>query len=220
MEKYFIFGAGNFGRIALDIIGSERVSCFIDNDEEKQGKMYYGKEIISLDCFLNRKENGNIIISVSEDKYEDIIAQLKEKNITNFSTFSEFKYEETKKKLLERTNYLEIYNRAIEWIKNNTNSGEGIICNTNLTKSYPEVSGYYIPTLLRWGYKELAIQYAQWLCGIQHADGAWYDTEGNAPYIFDTAQVLKGLIAIREVMPEVDQHIINGCNWILSNMTQ
>lgn len=220
MEEYLIFGAGDFGKMALHIIGSERVSCFIDNDEKKQGKMYYGKEVISLDSFLNRKENGKIIISVSEEKYKDIIAQLKERNITNFSTLSEFKYEETKKKLLERTNYLEIYNRAIEWIKNNTNIGEGVICNTNLPKSYPEVSGYYIPTLLRWGYKELAIQYAQWLCEIQHADGSWYDTEDNAPYIFDTAQVLKGLIAIREVMPEVDQHIISGCNWILSNMTQ
>ena len=102
MEKYFIFGAGNFGRIALDIIGSERVSCFIDNDEEKQGKMYYGKEIISLDCFLNRKENGNIIISVSEDKYEDIIAQLKEKTLQIFLLFQNSNMKK------QRKNYLNV----------------------------------------------------------------------------------------------------------------
>lgn len=219
MEKYLIFGAGNIGMMALHLIGNTKVDFFIDNDENKQGKTIEGKEIISLDYFIDRNIEGKIVIAVSEEKYTDIIVLLRERNITNFCTFSELKYEEIKKKLLERTDYLKIYNRAIDWIKCNTNTGEGIICNSNLHKSYPEVSGYYIPTLLRWGYKELAIQYAQWLCKIQHEDGSWYDTECNNPYIFDSAQVLKGLIAIREYLQGVDTYIIKGCDWILSKMT-
>lgn len=217
--NYIIFGAGNIGIQALHLLGKSNVSFFIDNDKSMQTKTIEGIPIISCDIFIDRKMNDKIVIAVSEDKYKEIIAQLKEKNIINFCTFSELKCEETKKKLFERTNYLEIYNKAIDWIKSNTNDGEGIICNSNLTKSYPEVSGYYIPTLLRWGYREYAIQYAKWLCKVQHDDGAWYDTENHNPYIFDSAQVLKGLISIRELMPEVDEYIIKGCDWILSNMT-
>lgn len=219
MGKYIIFGAGNVGLKALHIIKSENVSFFIDNDIKKQGKNLCEKSIISLNSFFEKKIDDKIVIAVSDDKYEEIISQLQKNNITNFCTFSEFKYEETKKKLIERIDYLEIYNRAISWIKRNTNRGEGIICNTDLRKTYPEVSGYYIPTLLKWGYRDLAIQYAKYLCKIQHDNGAWYDVEDKNPYIFDTAQILKGLISIREILPEVEKYILKGCNWILSNMT-
>ena len=44
---------------------------------------------------------------------------------------------------------------------------------------YPEVTGYYIPTLMRWGFTDQAESYAKWLISIQHSDGAWYDTEGS-----------------------------------------
>ena len=219
MEKYVIFGAGNIGRKTLNLLGRERVLCFIDNCLEKQGSFIEGKEVISFDSLLKRKIDEKIVIAVSEDKYEEIEEQLCERRITNFCTFAELIFNETRKKLLGRTSYLEIYRKAIGWINNHTNKGEGIICTSNLIKSYPEVSGYYIPTLLRWGYKDLAIQYAKWLCKIQHDNGAWYDTECKNPYIFDSAQILKGLLAIRESVPEADICIIKGCDWILSNMS-
>lgn len=87
-----------------------------------------------------------------------------------------------------------------------------------MKKIYPEVTGYYIPSLIRWGYRDLAIDYARYLCSIQNSDGAWYDTENKNPYIFDSAQILKGLIAVRHLYPEVEKHIIAGCDWILTNM--
>ena len=42
----------------------------------------------------------------------------------------------------------------------------------------------------------------------------------EAPYIFDSAQILKGLLAVREIYPKVDNHIIRGCDWILQQMTE
>lgn len=42
----------------------------------------------------------------------------------------------------------------------------------------------------------MAVTYAGWLCSIQHEEGAWYDTDDKEPYVFDTAQILKGLVAI------------------------
>lgn len=113
---------------------------------------------------------------------------------------------------------INIYKRAVNWIKENSICEEGIVVSSDNRRCYPEVTGYYVPTLMRWGYRELAVSYARWLCRIQKPDGSWYDPQNKAPYVFDTAQVLKGLLAVREILPEVDEHIIKGCEWILSNM--
>ncbi len=113
-------------------------------------------------------------------------------------------------------NKVYLFNRAMSWIKENTINGNGIAVTSKEQMIYPEVTGYYIPTLLKWGEKELALSYAKYLCGIQKKDGSWYDSLDKSPYIFDSAQILKGLIAIRDILPEVDEHIIRGCDWILS----
>lgn len=109
---------------------------------------------------------------------------------------------------------------ALEWIKKNSINNEGITITSKQKKIYPEVTGYYIPTLLQWGETDLAIRYAKKLCAIQKEDGSWNDPEDREPYIFDSAQILKGLICIKDVLPEVEEHIIKGCDWILSNMQE
>ncbi len=116
---------------------------------------------------------------------------------------------------MEKLNH---FNKAINWIKNNTIDGKGITVTSKERVIYPEVTGYYIPTLLKWGERELALSYAKYLCSAQKPDGSWYDSSDSAPYVFDSAQILKGLIAVRNILPEVDEHIIKGVDWILSNM--
>ena len=115
-------------------------------------------------------------------------------------------------------NIISHFYNAIKWVVGNTIDGNGITVTSQEKLIYPEVTGYYIPTLLQWGERDLAVSYAKYLCAIQKPDGSWYDAYDNAPYVFDSAQILKGLIAIRDTMPEVDDHIIRGCYWILSNM--
>lgn len=56
---------------------------------------------------------------------------------------------------------LEYYNRTIDWIQNNTIDGKGITVTSKKRVIYPEVTGYYIPSLLQWGEKELAYNYAK-----------------------------------------------------------
>ena len=34
------------------------------------------------------------------------------------------------------------------------------------------------------------------------------------------AQILKGLLSIREILPEVDKFIIKGCDWLISNVNE
>lgn len=220
MEKVAIFGAGNIGMAALNIIGEDYVTCFIDNNKDIHGSSILGKKVISLEDFLQMHMEEKIVVSVSMKYEKEIIDQLAKKKIENYCTLTDIKHELIKIKTDNGIDYLSVYNKTIKWIKSNTIDGEGIICCSSLRKPYPEVSGYYIPTLLRWGYRELALQYAKWLVSIQNEDGSWCDTEGIAPYIFDTAQIIKGLLAIRDIYPKVDDSIIKGCDWILSHMTE
>lgn len=113
-----------------------------------------------------------------------------------------------------------IFDKAINWIKNNSINNEGITVTSEKKVIYPEVTGYYIPTLLQWGERDLAVSYARYLCRIQKEDGSWYDSDDQAPYVFDSAQILKGLVSIYEVLPEVKENIIRGCDWLISNVNE
>ncbi len=117
-------------------------------------------------------------------------------------------------------NRVKHFRRAMKWISVNNIDGKGIIVTSRERVIYPEVTGYYIPSLLQWGERDLAFSFAKYLCSIQKTDGSWYDSTDEAPYVFDSAQILKGLIAIRSIMPTVDEAIIKGCDWILSNMQE
>lgn len=110
------------------------------------------------------------------------------------------------------------YQLAMKWIQRNTLSRSGIRITHNCMIAYPEVSGYYIPTLLNWGERGLAIQYAEWLVSIQNSDGSWSDPEGKSPYTFDTGQILKGLAAIHPLLPGVEGAIQRGCDWLLTQV--
>lgn len=115
---------------------------------------------------------------------------------------------------------LQLFAKAMLWIRKNTIGNGGIAVTSEQRVIYPEVTGYYIPTLLQWGEKDLAIAYTKHLCTMQKEDGAWYDSQGNDPYIFDTAQIMKGLVAIYPYLPEVKDAIIKGCDWLLSRMNE
>jgi hypothetical protein len=84
--------------------------------------------------------------------------------------------------------------RVLNWIKTHSPSG---VLNWENGQAYPEVTGYLIPTLLKYGEDKLARQYADWLLSIQNADGSFNDINGLAR-TFDTAAIMEGLYAIGE----------------------
>jgi hypothetical protein len=63
--------------------------------------------------------------------------------------------------------------RAMDWFKANMVAGQGIIVHTKQPVPYPEVTGYYIPTLYNWGEQELARSCTRWLLSIQLPTGAF-----------------------------------------------
>lgn len=218
-KKIILFGAGTFGKKALDYFGEERVAYYLDNNEAMTGRFVNGKEVISFSHFMGMKDDYQIVISVDARKVPALAAQLEENGITEYVTYLEL-VNHLKRPSEGAVSWLEACDKARGWIEKNSVPGGGIINNSKLTESYPEVTGYYIPTLMKWGFSELAVSYAKWLCAIQHADGAWYDTEGKNPYVFDSAQILKGLLAVRDRVDGADAAICKGCDWLLSNIME
>ena len=223
MKKYILFGAGKMAEHVINIIGKENIKYIVDNNNQKHGIKLNG---ISVYLFIKKIEEcklSPIVISVSSQYQQEIKNQLELKGITNYITWNELQTRIIKQKIENRSDNFSVYQKTINWIRKNTIEGRAIICNTGKKKGYPEVTGYYIPTLIRWGYRDMAIKYAEWLLNIQKQDGSWYDTDDQAPYIFDTAQILKGLLAVWDIYPDkkaVEQAIVRGVDWILSCMTQ
>lgn len=222
-KKYVIFGAGDYGKKALEMLGRENVAFFVDNDKNKDGSIIDGVEVKFFQRINKKLKEYLVIIAVSYQYIKDIKTQLQDVGVLPYDIFVEMLQRETKKKIESRPDYLGVYKKAISWIEANTiveKTGKSIINNTNCPKGYPEVTGYYIPTLIRWGYRELAIDYAKWLISIQHNDGSWYDTFDQMPYVFDTAQILKGLLAAYSIWPDenVKNSIIKGAMWLAGNI--
>lgn len=217
-KKVILFGAGDFGRKALEYFGKEKVECFIDNNENNWGTQIDGVPVKSFAYLRAVHKDYQIVISVAARTAVILANQLEEAGIKDYALFIEMVDRITKGSLKDSLNYVEIFQKAAEWVEANTVPGKGIINDTGFPEPYPEVTGYYIPTLLRWGYREKAVGFAKWLCSIQREDGAWCDTTGRLAYVFDSAQILKGLLAVRDICPEVDGNIRQGCDWILTNI--
>ncbi|MBE9491527.1 MAG: glycoside hydrolase family 127 protein [Bacteroidetes bacterium] len=72
--------------------------------------------------------------------------------------------------------------------------------------SYPETTGYIIPTLLNYGHTtsneeiiKSGLSAADWLVGIQKESGGWQGgrvNENKPEIVFNTAQVIRGMIAV------------------------
>lgn len=219
MKRKILFGAGKIGSVAYELFDEGQVAYYVDNNADNVGNTKNGVEIISFEKLIRIHKDYDIVLSVGKNAALDVMKQLKDSGIEEFTTYQEI-VTKLKRPQNKDINYLECCERARKWIYNNSIKGEGIINNTGLPESYPEVTGYYIPTLINWGERELARTYATWLCSIQHEDGAWYDTEGKAPYVFDSAQILKGLLAAKQLGMHIDDNIKAGCEWIISNINE
>ena len=221
MKRYILFGAGEYGRHAVQVFGKENIAYFVDNDDTLWGQEIEGISVRSPDILREPQNDCMVVITVGE-RYEKIIRRQLEQDLSIFE-YTMLRQEQqriTLEKIQNRSDYIATYRKAIHWIEDHTIADRGICVSSDQMRPYPEVTGYFIPSLLRWGYRDLAILYTKWLCGIQKPDGCWYDSFDQRPYVFDTAQVLKGLLAIRDILPELDNHIICGCEWLISKVQE
>lgn len=81
--------------------------------------------------------------------------------------------------------------------------------------AYPEVTGYFIPTLLGIGERDRARQFAEWLVSVQRPDGAFTGPNDDQVFAFDTGQVVRGWVAILPQMPTLEGPLRQACDWLL-----
>jgi malonyl-CoA O-methyltransferase len=126
--------------------------------------------------------------------------------------------------------------RAMKWARYFSLPEGGIVHSPQLPVLYPEVAGYYIPTLLALDELDLAEKFAARLVETQNADGSWNGVLCDVPYTFDTGQVLKGLWAFYEKCvsepkpkspewtggndaPVLRESMLRGCDWMLGQIS-
>jgi SAM-dependent methyltransferase len=95
-------------------------------------------------------------------------------------------------------------------------------------KSYIETTGYIIPTLLdvyqltnNKIYRDSALKAGEWLLLVQKNSGAFTDIDNNIELVFDTGQVLYGLISIyklenidEKLKQKYKKAILKASNWL------
>lgn len=106
--------------------------------------------------------------------------------------------------------------RGIKWIHDNHLDGQAIPITHKRRRPYPEVTGYYIPTLLSIGETALAENFARFLVTIQNPDGSFSLDNPALKYVFDTGQVIRGWVAILDRMPELAEPLRRACDWIIN----
>jgi len=104
-------------------------------------------------------------------------------------------------------NFVSNIHKATQWINNNSTDHYVHISSVQ-RKPYYEVSGYYIPTLLNYGFREKAMGFAEHLAAVQLNNGAW-----KPSIVFDVAQIIDGL---SEFSNKYSINIERAANWILT----
>lgn len=217
-KQYVLFGAGEYGRRAIRCLSEEKIAFFLDNDSQKAGTEMENIPIYTLEEKRGVLGDYTLVITVSKEKESEIGEQLDREGVHDYVNLKAEYSRIIKQRVEGSKQNLDIYRRAVQWIKSNTLNGESICYVAGGREGYPEVTGYFIPSLIKWGYRETAMAYARWLCNIQKADGSWGDAAGKRSYIFDTGQILKGLLAISNLMPEVRDNVLRGCEWMVSKV--
>lgn len=105
--------------------------------------------------------------------------------------------------------------QALEWAKRVYRVGA--VLPSNVFPPSEETAGYIIPTFYQYGEKELAIELAKWETTRQRADGAFCAPDG-VPYTFDTAQVIRGFLAVLDDAPLFEEPLRRACDYVESQI--
>jgi hypothetical protein len=103
-------------------------------------------------------------------------------------------------------------------VKANRIAGSGVRPHHKSQVATPEVTGYLIPSLRAAGETELATDLARWEASIQQPDGSFLGPGCDVPYSFDTAQVVRGFLAMVDLLPELEGNLRRACDYVASQI--
>lgn len=106
---------------------------------------------------------------------------------------------------------------ALEWTRRHTTREGAVMISDNDAEPYPEVTGYMIPSLLECGERDMACLAGRWLIRVQDSSGGFPGADGNLQ-VFDTAQVLRGLLELDVMIPGTGDAIQRAAGWLASQV--
>jgi len=167
-------------------------------------------------------------------KYENLRLLLAEVNkMMYLRSYLEHQREEDRTKAMHH---------AAKWLTRSITVGEDrgsgtYYFNKGWTSSYPETTGYIIPSLLTYSAlsedqmswsddtKNAALSAGEWLLSIQHEDGGWpggYLHQKRGSVVFNSGQILRGTLALFETTG--DERYKNASlrciQWILDQLDE
>lgn len=104
--------------------------------------------------------------------------------------------------------------RALDWLRAQELPHGGIRVQAGDARVYPEITGYAIPTLLAYGERVYAARCVECLVSIQDASGSFADPDLGRPHVFDTMQVLRGLLAGMHLHPGAEEAAHRAAEWL------
>lgn len=195
-KSVVLFGAGKIGHTALSYCREKEiaVSCIIDNNSELWGRKVNGVEICPPDV-LNALPPTLIILASSRTR--EMASQLEELGHYKYVAYYFFcqRYGAESVSDSKATSV----ERACNWIVQNQQENGGVSVFSGSPYEYPEVTGYIVPTMLQYGFRDEALAMVQYLASVANPDGSFTAADSDRVYLFDTAQALRGLNAIRKV---------------------
>ncbi len=87
-ERFIIFGAGQIGKQVGNILGSESILCYLDNDEKKDGLYLNGAKINNYCKNKGLCNNRKVIVAVSDRIAPQIHKMLKDDGISTISIYA------------------------------------------------------------------------------------------------------------------------------------
>ena len=104
--------------------------------------------------------------------------------------------------------------RAVAFLRQQVRDG-GLLVFGGGRLSYPEVTGYTIPTALLFRETRWAHRAGAYLLKRQLRDGSFGDPDRNAPYAFDTGQALRGLTALAQSECDYIEPARRAADWLV-----
>lgn len=228
-RSLFLWGAGKIGHAVAQILhsyeehlGINLVEAFVDS--RKSGEYVLEVPVISKSDLKQRynKERDLVLITAAD---MSIVSDLKALGIEEYiicdENFPRYCVEYDAKRDVDA----KPWDKAVSWMLNNIVDAGGIRAMSSLDHAYPEVTGYFIPTMMEYGYYKEALRAVKWLLSCQEKDGGFKGTEGTVnakrEFAFDSAQILRGLLAVKdepEVKDTVRTAIIKTCEYLCAQM--
>ena len=116
---------------------------------------------------------------------------------------------------LHREANTESRDKALQWAKRIYSVGARLP--RDVVAPTDETTGYMIPTLYGYGEKTIALELAKRLASRQRPDGS-FAGEDDVPYTFDTAQVIRGFLAVLDDLPDMAEPLRRACDYVNSQI--